>query len=747
MANLVLADDGGDSIATELYPGWNLIGWVGQAAPVGELFEVISPLDLVGSYDLASASWTETAREERSQSPLILRPGRAYWLRLAGPESFTWIRERGAYNNDVQLREGNNFVAWRALDRVPAASGLRQIRHSVVMAGSWDAASQRWRLAPVPLPFSSWSLAEFNHGEGLWIKASEDTTWRQLTGERPSVSFVGEVTEQQRVEALAELEAYRELFATTFGGVVSGTHVVVFSDIDANLEWSRAVWGTGRARESCGFARSWDIYYTIACGDKSILAHEYFHVLQSAASDWGGLALAPLWITEGEAMYAQRLAASRVEGLEFAELMRSGWQRSQADGRGLSSATDVYDHHQYETGAAAIHLLLQTNAAEELLLYVRRLSEAPAGEHYLASGGDPYSRAVFTEQFGISIPDLDALLGIATPEFGPPLKRAVRLQTQEPPLRLQVQLESPDGSRYDGTAVIRFLAPDPGQHFTELAIGGSSSIPVVAGRYEVQSVDVGGGCQVGFDAPEILVEDKLVDSVWTVRLEATGCDAGVSGTVLGRDGQPLQPRARGVWVELFPESDDGFHWSQATQVVPDAQGRFEANVAPDRYAIAVSPIESGGAVFGWLTEAGLSLVRAHRTILDLRTDSTQEVTIRLPISRTIRVSGVVYDGNGRPAENLTIFVEGSSEGYLRPGSEGMSRGYIGWIQRTDSGGGFDIPFAGQDVVVVLFTEDNCHLGWFGPDGFTNDLSGLSYWDTQDRDIRGLSIHLPPSTCE
>lgn len=505
------------------------------------------------------------------------------------------------------------------------------------------------------------------------------------------------------------------------------------------------MWGSGRGREACGSARAWEASYTISCGDKTVLAHEYFHVLQHAASAWRGLALPPLWVTEGAAMYAQWLAAS-VEGLDFSELMRSGWRSSRADGRGLSTATDAYDHHQYRTGAAAVHLLLQTNAAEELLLYERRLSNAPPGEHYRASGGDPYSRAVFAELFGISIPDLDALMDTATPDFDPP-GRAAALQTQEPPLRLQVEILAPDGSRYHGTATIGFFAADRGRHFWELALEGSLSVPVVSGRYEVQTIEVGSGCQVGFDAPRIVVEDRLVDTVARVRLKATGCEAVVSGTVLGRDGLPLQPRARGVWVELYPESAGDSYWSHAIQVAPDAQGRFQATVAPDRYSIAVSPIESRGAVFGWVTDDGISLDREHRMIVDLNTDPTQDVTIRLPISRTIRISGAVYDHTGRPVENLNLSPEGSSEGYLRPGVGGMSRGYVGWTQRTDTMGRFDLPFAGQDAVIVLLDERNCHLGWFGPDGFTTDSGEISYWETQDRDIRNLRIELPRSACE
>lgn len=730
MGSVVRADDGEDSIVTELHPGWNLIGWVQDAAPTSELFDAIPVLDRVAAYDSASASWVVSVRAGQSGNVQTLRPGRAYWLHVNAEQSVEWIRTRGSYNNQTELQGGNNFVAWRALDRVPAAVGLRQIRDSAVVVGSWDAARQRWRLAIVSQPLTRWAISEFNHGEGLWINVSADVTWNQLTGESPRVSFVGPVSEQQRAETLADLETYRETFAATFGGVVSGAHVVVFSDTKAASAWRQEVRGSGSA--PCGGAVAWEASYTISCG-KSVLAHEYFHLLQYAASAAGVRVRPPNWMTEGGATYAQLLAVS-VEGFDFSEAMRSTWRSSRADGRGLTTVTDAYDHHQYLTGAAAVHLLLQTNSAEELLLYERRLSS-----------GDTYSRAVFAEQFGISIPDLDALMDTATPHFDPP-GRATALQTQEPPLRLQVEIQAPEGSRYHGTATIGFFAADRGRHFSELAIEGSLSVPVVSGRYEVQTVDVGGGCQVGFDAPGIVVEDRLVDTIASIRLEATGCDAVLSGTVLGRDGLPLHPGARRVWVELFPESAGDSHWSRATQVAPDASGRFQATVAPDRYSVAVSPIESGNAVFGWMTDDGISLDRDRRMIVDLTTDLTQEVTIRLPISRTIRISGVVYDDTGRPIENLLVVPEGSGGGYLRPRVED-SRGYIGWGGRTDSSGSFGLLFAGQDAVIVLFDDKNCHLGWFGPDGFTTDLSEVSYWETQDRDISDLRIELPRSACE
>ena len=743
LGTLGQADDGEAFIVTELHPGWNLIGWVQEPTPVDELFDSVAELDRIAVYDSASGTWSEKARAEQSEGQWTLRSGRAYWLHVSGERAIEWMRERGSYSNDIELKSGSNFVAWRALDRVPAAVGLRQIRNSTVAAGRWDAAKQQWRLAPVLLPFSYWSLSEFNHGDGVWIKAIEDVTWRQLTGESPSVTFIGPVTDQQRVDTLAELEAYRELFAVTFGGVVSGAAVVVFSDNGVSAKWSSEASGTAH---SCGWARGWEAYYSISCG-KSTLAHEYFHLLQNAASEWGRLAVPPDWMTEGGAVYATLLSSSVVGGPGFADQMSTVWRGSQADGRGLSTAGEAGDHHQYQTGAAAIHLLMQSNQAEELLLYERLLSSAPPGVHHHAYGADAYSRTAFEELFGVSIPALETRLYGPAPSFESTNAQATALQTQEPPLRLQLEIEAPDGNRIEGTATISLFAPATDSHFAVLALGGSISVPIVTGRYKVQAVDVGGGCQVGFEAPLIVVEDRFDNSYTTVRLKATGCEAVVSGTVLGRDGQPLQPRARGVWVELYAESEDGLHRSPPTRVEPDQRGRFQATVAPGRYAIGVSPIETGGAVFGWVTEEGLSLDRTRRSILDLRSDPEQEVTVRLPLSRTIRVSGVVHEPNGRPAESLTIFVEGSSWGYLRPWTEGMSRGYIGWRQRTDSRGRFDLPFAGQNAVIVVLNEHDCHLGWYGPGGFTTDLSEISYWATEDRDIRNLRIHLPRTACE
>lgn len=743
------AEGGNASFITVLYPGWNLIGWVADATPVDSLFNEIEELDRVSDRDSASGDWQSTARgEDRVDSETrILRPGRAYWLYLNGEQSVEWIRARGTYSNNMQLRSGTNFVAWRALDSVPAAVGMRQIRNSAVMAGTWDAATQKWRLAPVSLAFSYWSLNEFNHGDGVWIRTTTDIVWHQLTGESPSVTFVGSVSEQQRADTLAELEAYREMFAATFGGVVSGARIVVFSDTNANMAWSQEVFGSGRTREACGSVRAWETYYTISC-DKSVLAHEYFHVLQHAAERLAGTTLPPDWIVEGGAMYAPLLAVSETTGSETSELIEDTLRAAQADGRGLSiAAAHTFDHHQYQTAAAAIHLLMQTNGSKRLLQYDRRLSAAPPGRHYRACGGDPYSRAMFEKLFGISIPNLKSLIKSASPRYEPPHTLAASLQTQEPPLRLQLQILSPDGSRYNSAATMCLTAPDTGSQFAELAIAGSLSIPVESGRYEVQAIELGGGCHVGFDALQILVEDRIDDSLATVKLHATGCRAVVSGTVLGRDGRPLQPYSRGVWIELYPESAEDIHWSRRTQVAPDALGKFQTSIAPERYSIAVSPIESGNPIFGWVTNNGISLDREDRAILDLTTDLEQQVTIRLPFSRTIRIAGVVYDSSGHPAENLTVTAEGTGSGYLRRSNDGMSRGYIGWSQRTDSSGRFDMPFAGEDANVLLRTETDCHLGWFGPEGFTTDLSQIAFWETRDRDIRGLRIELPRSACD
>ena len=72
-----------------------------------------------------------------------------------------------------------------------------------------------------------WTLLELLHGDALWISSETSIVWRQLTGERPRVHFLGTPTAEARTKAVEDLQSMREWYAVTFGGVASALDVLV----------------------------------------------------------------------------------------------------------------------------------------------------------------------------------------------------------------------------------------------------------------------------------------------------------------------------------------------------------------------------------------------------------------------------------------------------------------------------------------------------------------------------------------
>ena len=77
------------TVATVLYPGWNLVGWLGSEALVTDLFDAIPTLQQVSDWDAEDGAYRHAVRHRYDELPTV-KPGAGLWLRLRGDATVEW---------------------------------------------------------------------------------------------------------------------------------------------------------------------------------------------------------------------------------------------------------------------------------------------------------------------------------------------------------------------------------------------------------------------------------------------------------------------------------------------------------------------------------------------------------------------------------------------------------------------------------------------------------------------------------
>ena len=294
-----------DTITTVLYPGWNLVGWVGPSTPTPELFDAIPALRQVSAWDAEEQAYQHAVRN-RYDDLATLTPGMGLWLRLDGSSTVEWTRPVSDVPVLLFLHEGLNIVGWTGAGRLTAEDAAAQLGEVFVSARRWDAETQRYlRLGGSPV---------LNRGDALRIDLTRDASWWQSGAE---FVFGEELTEERRAEIREELRGVVKFFAEQYG--IIPPRLSLFSGGVPN---TRAVYGTGGTRTASSLYVGSD-----ATGEAlgATLAHEYFHVLQEPHL---GRHLEPR--VDGRRI--GHLRGGRVRGVHET---RSGKRRARSLGRGL----------------------------------------------------------------------------------------------------------------------------------------------------------------------------------------------------------------------------------------------------------------------------------------------------------------------------------------------------------------------------------------------------------------------------
>ena len=275
-----------DTITTVLYPGWNLVGWVGPGTPTSELFDAIPALRQVSAWDAEAQAYRHALRRRYSDLP-TLTPGVGLWLRLGGDSTVEWTRDVSGEGVVISLRAGRNLVGWTGADGTPVADALARFGDEPVEALRWEAETQRYvHYRPDTGDVGFTTLAR---GQALRLELSRDARWWERGTARPRFEFSADVTAEQRDEVQALFESAIDVIAMRFG--------VHTTDFTVNVDAGNTFY--------CTVSHDVIEFQFPGCREGAA-AHEYFHVLQNVlAVEPDESYFGPDWMSEGTADYAQ----------------------------------------------------------------------------------------------------------------------------------------------------------------------------------------------------------------------------------------------------------------------------------------------------------------------------------------------------------------------------------------------------------------------------------------------------------
>ena len=386
------------TITTVLHPGWNMVGWVGPETPASDLFDEVSMLAGIYTWDSEAGGYRLLARPiVHLLDPLMLTPGQGLWLYLDGEAPFEWTREAREDSVLLELRAGRNLVAWAGRDGTPIEEATVRFGERLVRAWGWNVEAQGYRLYQPEA--ASNSLTELNHGDALLVEVTEDARWWQ-SGAAVPVVFLGEFTDERRAEIQGWVDGTQALIAERWGVMAPFTTYV--GSHEAVTPTYRRVRGHDNVT-TCGNYNNSVIFLVDRCINGGAHAHEYFHAVQFHLIGQPGKRV-PGWMIEGPATYSLILYRGTVSTTQTGdESIQDGRRRSEAtlgyynllplSELEAYSATVKPGNFGFTLGFLAVAWLAERVGAQSIVDFFVRLADEPSWQE------------AFEATFGLTVED------------------------------------------------------------------------------------------------------------------------------------------------------------------------------------------------------------------------------------------------------------------------------------------------------------------------------------------------------
>ncbi|MCY3646290.1 MAG: hypothetical protein OXH07_04890 [Chloroflexi bacterium] len=357
---VTVAQDEAPTVTTRLYPGWNMVGWVGKTAPVTELFEAIPELQEVRGWDTEAQRFRRSTPTSRGYRMGRVTPGQGLWLEIGGETAVDWERPVSDRYVLLSLEAGLNLVGWTGSDGTPIEEAFRRWGDAVHYAFRWDAEAQRFdTYVPGGGPLNT--LAVLDRGDAFWVEMGRETRWWQSETGRTPFEFGEGVSAERQVEVRRALTNVIGFFAERYG--IEPPEFTLSSSEDSSSQVTTHFRGIPPASR---VVRSvLQIENDIVEDElESVLAHEYYHVLQHSFARYP---YPPSWMTEGAATYASGIYEVSLLDWDGSTIRLSWEHRAEHFGRALKpledNTTPGYEvQATYAVGALAVDWLVSHSA-------------------------------------------------------------------------------------------------------------------------------------------------------------------------------------------------------------------------------------------------------------------------------------------------------------------------------------------------------------------------------------------------
>ena len=349
------AAHGGETVTTELQPGWNLAGWTEAEAPVSAVFKAIPQLEMAYAWDAAEQRFRGAARD---RSGLLgdletLTPGMGLWLHLGGDEPHTWTRPVVFLAGLADLKRGWNLVTWAGENSI-AANALSELRNNRILQQTAGADGRPPQV-----------LAK---GDPVWLRLARAKQWWQLTTP-PRIEFEGRFSAAQKRELQAYVDDVIAFFVRRHGVAVPDL-TVKFGDATADM--------------ICGGYGGKVLFIKEAC--ITAVPHEYSHAVQEylaahdAEGNWAEIPdkIGPSWLSEGVANYAAAVYEDLTGIGSIEQWTTASTEAGLANDNRLEAIEDdmsVGEAPNYELASLAVTWIIENHGEAVLYDFYRNRNE------------------------------------------------------------------------------------------------------------------------------------------------------------------------------------------------------------------------------------------------------------------------------------------------------------------------------------------------------------------------------------
>ncbi len=163
-----------------LYPGWNLVGWLGTPDASEATASIRGSFEAVYAFSGVEQSFKRYAPDVPSAlSDLTsFAFGDGLLIFVTAPDGVVWQRPMTVAPRSVELGAGYNLVAWSG-DARSVAEATGGLGDALLAIYAFDAASQRFESYRPGSPSFLNELEAISPGQAVWVEVSAPAVWEQ----------------------------------------------------------------------------------------------------------------------------------------------------------------------------------------------------------------------------------------------------------------------------------------------------------------------------------------------------------------------------------------------------------------------------------------------------------------------------------------------------------------------------------------------------------------------------------------